>query len=288
VKLRPQPTFQILCLFLLLSLLIIPSLSQAQETEENSPENMTDENIPISSELPPPVSDNQDIANEITPSSSNDENDDEDVDIVDENTDATHKIHFELQTRVEFAEKVVSDLFTGFEPYMAIEYTNEFEVEVDLQTPGRKVTDVESRYEAQPRGELAKNEFFECRLEITMPETPMTLTTTHKINENPETNETHESLALKILPQITLKEDWLSRCEMGGFELNSQGNPEEYNQKALKMIQPALDGMMFEDIDLKEDVDIPLVLEAQTILDEDLMNEITFSGEGKITIELLK
>lgn len=202
----------------------------------------------------------------------------------------THQLKFEFVSRVQFAEqsKNESGVPTAGPAYLEIEYKTEFETEVNLAS-GRQDEEIEAEQEISNWGSLARNEFFDCRLEIAMEKLPVQLTSRLQKKEADEGAEPPKpSLALKVIFNREVKEDWFSYCtDVSGAQLNTQGDPEEFNFRVLNGVEPSLRAIVVEEFDPSDTTTISLASGPTTINDAEIANDIILSGEGKITLEPL-
>ncbi|MDO8643967.1 MAG: hypothetical protein Q7S00_03240 [bacterium] len=203
-------------------------------------------------------------------------------------TEGTHLIKFDFTGEVRFINQgQPGEPGTG-EPYMEIEYNTQFEQVVNL-VEARQTYKNEAEYEINNWGSLARNEFFDCRLDIDMQEMPVEITT--RVNKTPPEEEGGEpifALALKIDFSQDSREDWFSLCtDVSGATLNTQGEPEEYNLKVLRAIEPSLKGLVVDTFDRFDISKIDLTVPPAVIDDKEISNDISYSGKGSITVEPL-
>lgn len=195
----------------------------------------------------------------------------------------THEIRFEFTSLVQFLHPEDPS------PSLEIQYTTEFETSVSIEKKKNngKLT---ATIETQTWGSIAHNEFFDCRLEIAIPETSVALTTRLRQEAPPEEGEEAPppSLVMKIEFGDSMGEDWFSYCtDVGGAVLNTQGAPENYNMQVLKMIEPALSALVVEEFDLTEESTVELAVPQTTVDDTEINYTIFLSGEGNLTISPL-
>lgn len=210
----------------------------------------------------------------------------------------THKLKFDFISRVQFIDKykdlkIQGAKNTGLkaptgEPYMEVEYHTQFEANIVLGKT-RSIEKVDADFDSQHWGSLARNEYFDCRLDITIPQIPVELTT--KIIEvipEGEAEPTSQQLAIKVDFGTGLKEDWFSLCtDISGDTLNTKGDTQEYNLQSLKMVEPVLSALLVEDYDPTAKTKIDLSIPSKVVPDDEIQNDITFSGEGSVTIDPL-
>jgi len=85
-----------------------------------------------------------------------------------------------------------------------------------------------------------------------------------------------------------IQEDWFSFCtDITGATLNTQGEREDYNYQALKMVEPSLKSLVIEDFQFQDDTRLDLLVEPSIIKDDEILNDILLSGSGEVTIEPL-
>lgn len=202
----------------------------------------------------------------------------------------THQLKFEFTSRVQFAEQTKNETGTptAGPAYLEIEYKTEFETEVNLAS-GRQNEEIEAEQEISNWGSLARNEFFDCRLEIAVEKLPVQLTSRIQKKEAEEGEEPPKpSLAMKVLFNREMKEDWFSYCtDVSGAQLNTQGAPEDFNLRVLNGVEPSLRAIVVEEFDSSDTTTISLSSGPTTINDSDIANDIILSGEGKITLQPL-
>lgn len=200
----------------------------------------------------------------------------------------THLLKFDFTGRVRFTDQGEPGRPTTGEPYMEIEYNTRFEQVVSV-TEARQTFKTQAEYDLNNWGSLARNEFFDCRLDISMQEMPVEITT--RINRAPPEEKEGEpliSLALKVDFSQDSREDWFSFCtDTSGAMLNTQGEPEEYNLKVLHAIEPSLKGLVVDEFDRFEETKIDLVVPPSIIDDKEIANDISYSGKGSIILEPL-
>ena len=201
---------------------------------------------------------------------------------------ATHLLKFDFTGRVRFINQGEDGKPVSEEPYMEIEYNTRFDQVVTL-SEGRLSFKTKAEYDINNWGSLARNEFFDCRLDISMQEMPVEITT--RINKTPAEEKDAEpilSLALKIDFSQDSREDWFSFCtDTSGATLNTEGEPEEYNLKVLRAIEPSLKGLVVDDFDRFDTTKIDLMVPQSLIDDKEIANDITYSGKGSISLEPL-
>lgn len=207
-------------------------------------------------------------------------------------TDVSHLLRFEFTARVQFslhpATEAQALLLT--EPYLQVEYKSNFELPVSLGSH-RKEYDTEAQYDVNTWGALARNEFFDCRLEVIIPHMPVHVTTRLRQEKKAaETDDTEEpqlsSLAIALDFGGDLREDWYSFCtDTSGANLNTKGETESYQLQILKMVQPSLKSIFIEEMDILDNNEVKLVVEPTIIDDREIANDITLSGEGRILIQ---
>ncbi len=212
------------------------------------------------------------------------EEDEGEEEIKEDEEGKTHEIRFEFASLVQFLHPEDPS------PSLEIQYTTEFEapVTIEKKKESQKLT---ATIETQTWGSIAHNEFFDCRLEIVLPESSVNLTT--RLRQEPPSEEGEEapppSLVMKIEFGENMMEDWFSYCtDVGGAILNTQGAPENYNMQVLKMIEPALSALVLEEFDLAEETTIELSVPSTTIDDTEINYTIFLSGEGNLTISPLE
>lgn len=203
---------------------------------------------------------------------------------------ATHQLKFEFTSRVQFAEQSKNEtgLSTAGPAYLEIEYKTEFETDINLVT-GRRDEEIEAEQEISNWGSLARNEFFDCRLEIAIEKLPVQVTSRVQKKDAERGEEPPKpSLALKVIFNREMKEDWFSYCtDVSGAQLNTQGAPEDFNLRVLNGVEPSLRAIVVEEFDASDTTTVTLASGPTTINDTDIANDIILSGEGKITLEPL-
>lgn len=199
----------------------------------------------------------------------------------------SHLIKFEFISRVQFVNHEITPeglTITG-EPYMEIEYKTHFEMPTTIADK-RKRENIEAEYEIQNWGSLAKNEFFDCRLDIAMQEMPVEIITRLQKIGGEEDPDATTNLALKIKFSKDSQEDWFSFCtDITGAKLNTQGDTEDYNYQAIRLIEPSLRALVVEDYNIADQTKIDLNVPPKTINDYEISNDIIISGDGEITVE---
>lgn len=210
---------------------------------------------------------------------------------------ATHLLHFEFTGLVQFAEnKAAAEMSepTG-EPYLEIEYRTKFETPVQIKI-GRSTINVDTEYDIDIWGNLAEGELFTCKLDISIEKiATMISLKLQKPKVDKEAEEVspleivNSPLAIKIEFSKDTRENWFSLCkDIGGAELNTRGEQEEYLIKLLNAIEPSLRGHLLEEFDPLEETQIELAVTTEIVDDVDIANDITLSGSGKLTFEPLQ
>lgn len=165
------------------------------------------------------------------------------------------------------------------DPFLENVYTTRFQGEFII---GQQ-TEMEAQFEVDNWGFLEKSEFFECRLEIEMPEIPLVLLSNLRPNVKDDQTQT---LALKIKPKQNIQEDWIASCEdTSRSVMVTQGKPEEYNNEILKKIEPTLKALMLEEFDGYQSFEIPLKVNDNFVVDAELDQTLMISGSGKLKVE---
>jgi hypothetical protein len=211
-----------------------------------------------------------------------------------EDTDrGTHLLKFEFISKVQFinTEKAADGSALSRDPYMEVQYANRFQVPLNLKRT-RNQLQVDAEYEVDNWGSLAKNELFDCRLNIALQELPVEVITKlqkQQPEQQPENSEeapVPRQLALQINFSKDGTENWFSFCtDISGSQLNTQGDTEEYNHKTLEMVEPSLRSVIVEDFDPSRGAKISLSVPHKAFSDTDIVNDIIVSGEGFIEIE---
>lgn len=191
-----------------------------------------------------------------------------------------HNVRIEFNSTVSFLN--VDDP----SPYLEINYSTLIESSIELNQKNNTY-EVMAVVDVQTNGSLAQNELFNCRLDISFQETKARITT--KINSvrsklnNELGEERPQTLQAVFRSEISesMTEDWFSFCtDVTGSTLNTVGAPENYNLQVLKMIDPSLKSIVLENFNPYEEYRVPLNVPRQVILDEEINNNISFSGEG--------
>ncbi|EKD41687.1 MAG: hypothetical protein ACD_73C00577G0001 [uncultured bacterium] len=210
----------------------------------------------------------------------------------------THLLKFEFNGSVVFMaqEKNNKGETVSGEPYLEVTYGFLFETPIEL-TEKKKSKKMEIDISVDHWGSLAKNEFFDCQLDIDIPKMPVEISTKiqketpkkqGKNNEDIINEDLKDSLILKINMDKDIREDWFSLCtDFGGTTLNTQGDPEDYHNQIIKMIDPSLSAIIVDDFDEEGKTSIELTTPKKVINDLDIRNDILLSGQGQITIEAL-
>lgn len=207
--------------------------------------------------------------------------------------DATHMLTFQFTSRVKFAQEVKNEkgIVTGAAPpHLTIEYDTHFEIPVRI-TKNKETAKIQAVYDVDQWGSLARNEFFDCRLDIAMPEIPVEITTrlkSKKIKDEDNEDKVAYDLALGLDFSKEKREDWFSLCtDVSGAVLNTKGEQEDYSFRVLKLIDPSLKSIFIEDYDPLEKNKIDLSADPTIIEDADIDNDITLSGKGSISLDPL-
>lgn len=208
-----------------------------------------------------------------------------------EEEEFTHVLKFFFTSHIQFVnqENPNYDELSSNEPYMEIEYMTQFEIPLNLKDK-RQSTTIEAEYETQNWGSLARNEFFDCRLEIAIPQIPVDVTTRLKTETLKEEGEEEEiinhKLAIKIAFSKEAQENWFSYCtDVSGAILNTQGDTEEYNLETLSMVEPSLKTLLIDGFLPDEESRISLSVEPTLIDDEEIANDVVLFGDGTVIVE---
>ncbi len=309
VKLPPMPLIRSL---LLIGLFLCTSVAQAQElpppdfgslpeasdpvTNDNSNDNSDSLEQMGLDEGAPPLEEPRATKSD---ADANDEETEKELfgeESADSNTpeleEGSHLLKFDFTGSAQFVQQTKNDRneFISGEPYLEISYTLRFETPIDI-SPSRKTREIEVEMDISHWGTLAKNEFFECRLEIDMADIPLEITTRMQIErpdgdaKDVDPEDLKNSLALKLNFDKEIREDWFSLCtDLGGANLNTQGEAEEYYAELLKLVEPTLSAILVEEYEPSDTTVIELSAEPKIIDDRDIANDILLTGEGNITI----
>lgn len=191
-----------------------------------------------------------------------------------------YTLTFEFTSHVQFTQ------YNDPAPYMEVQYSNKWETPINLSEK-RSSAEGTLTVDVQNWGSLAQNEFFDCRLNINLQELPISAMA--KLNkaivEEDRANEA-DSAAVSIAFNGNLDEDWFSYCTdfLSGAVLNTEGAPENYNMQILKKIDPAIGSLIFENFKNDKTNTIPLIVAVEILNDADIKNNITLSGEGRVTL----
>ena len=227
---------------------------------------------------------------------------DEDLFGTDENlietssNEVTHLIKFDLTGNVVFMTQEKNkqgDIVSG-EPYLEVVYHFLFEKPIVLSR-NRNLDTIEVDLEADDFGSLAKNEFFDCQLDIDIPKIPVEISSKIQVETVPGEDdqkgqevEVSKSLILKLDFDSSIREDWFSLCtDFSGTNLNTQGDTEDYYMQILKLLDPSLSAIVIEDYNESETSTVDLSTPQKIINDLDIRNDISLSGSGQIIIEPL-
>lgn len=205
--------------------------------------------------------------------------DDEQEDLPPEDDAPAYVLKFNFDSQVVFADKK-----TGTS-YMEINYNTKIEQDVAL-VHKRWRAKGEAKFTSDISGNLAGNDLFTCKLDITIDSYPVSLMT--RLKTVPETDEEPETeqVAVQIVMKDTYKEDWFSNCTgVDGSIFNTKGNPEKYNLTILDNINPSLNGIIIEDFDSSRGAEVELLTEAMDVDDEDMDEVITLTGSGTLSID---
>lgn len=220
--------------------------------------------------------------------------DSDDTDAEDEDLpEVSHLLSFEFTSLFQFSKQEQNTVGVG-PPFLEIEYAVRFETPIMLDKR-RRTVELETEYDVEHWGSLEQNEFFDCRLNIEIPQVPVKVTS--KLNppqiddleaeeDGTDKEDLPPSCAFMVKFNKTIKEDWFSFCtDISGATLNTQGEQEEYMVKALKAIEPDLSGLVIDSCELSEEQQIDLTIPQEIIDDLDLAVDIVLSGSGSIKIE---
>lgn len=273
-------------LFLLVSILVIQDLNafaqellppdddieeyseedSLEEDEIDNEENFEDDSEDLNEE---------NFEDEEEPSKENDEFQDDGFE--------THLLKFEFRSKVEFFDHENGGASGGF-PYLEIEYKTEFETTLDV-TRKKQNLEMDSIYSIENWGSLAKNEFFDCRLQIELSSLPVSIKTSKKDSKNDEGS---SSFSMNIKFDKNIVEDWFAFCtDISGDTLNTKGEKENYLIQVINKIEPSINKLLIDDFIQDEYYEYDLKVEPTIIDDEDLANDIVLSGEGVLSLEPL-
>lgn len=205
--------------------------------------------------------------------------DEDQEDLPPEDDAPAYVLKFNFDSQVVFADKK-----TGTS-YMEINYNTKIEQEVAL-VHKRWRSKGEATFTSDISGNLAGNDLFTCKLDITIDSYPVNIMT--RLKTVPETDEEPETeqVAVQIILKDTYKEDWFSNCTgVDGSIFNTKGNPEKYNLTILDNINPSLNGIVIEDFDSSRGAEVELLTEAMDVDDEDMDEVITLTGSGTLSID---
>lgn len=203
----------------------------------------------------------------------------EDQDLPPEDDAPAYVLKFNFDSQVVFSDKK-----TGTS-YMEINYNTKIEQEIAL-VHKRWRSKGEATFTSDISGNLAGNDLFTCKLDITIDSYPVNIMT--RLKTVPETDEDPETdqVAVQIVLKNTYKESWFSNCTgVDGSIFNTQGSPEKYNLTILDNISPNLNGIVIEDFDSSRGAEVELLTEAIDLDDEDMDEVITLTGSGTLSID---
>lgn len=216
-----------------------------------------------------------------------DEDEDEDEEEEPEEIiEGTHNLKIEFTSLIQFLNPLDPS------PYLENEYTNVLELSIFLLGQ-KKSSDGIMSVDVQNWGYLAQNEFFDCRLEVNAQEIPVEITSRLKkesagsaVAGEESDEEDKYSAVIKVDLKQDVTEDWFSFCtDISGAVLNTQGAPENYNMQVLRLIEPKLNSLVFEDF--IDEAKIDLVVPLTEVDDTEINNIIILSGEGTLTLSPL-
>jgi len=270
-------------------------LPESNEESTSSTAFELDPTLPFTGTLAEDDPENEELQREQELFGSEEEAETEDVE--GEEEEASHLLQFNFTSHLQFIVQPTEESTAAVdqtlgEPYMEIEYTTQFEIPLNLKER-RQLNNIDAEYEVQNWGSLARNEFFDCRLEIAIPQIPVEITTRLKkeVQKDEETDDEeviNYQLAIKVDFGDEAVEDWFSLCtDVSGAILNTQGETEDYNLQVLKLVEPSIKALVLEEYDPEEEATIPLTVESTIITDDDIANDIVMYGDGSVTIEPL-
>ncbi len=206
----------------------------------------------------------------------------------------THLLRFEFNGSVQFMpqEKNNRGEPISGEPYLEVNYQLVFETPIELGTRKQTIK-LETDMDIDHWGSFAKNEYFDCQLDIDMAKIPVEISTqlqnnNLKQNNDEDVEEMPPSLILKISVDQSVRENWFSLCtDFGGTSLNTQGESEDYHSQLLKMIDPSLSGIVIDSFDSANKTIVELASPQKIINDLDIQNDLSLSGQGQISIDPL-
>lgn len=210
----------------------------------------------------------------------NGDNEQNNDDIADDDI-PTYTLKFNFDSQVVFTDK-------EGRPYMEVNYNTKVEESVALVNR-RWRSKSDAQFQSEITGNLAGNDLFTCKLDITIDSFPVDLMT--RLKYNPETDDEPENfeVAAQIKFQKSYKEDWFSNCTgLDGSMFNTQGNPEKYNMTILDDTQPSLNGIVIDNFDPGAGAQIEITSDPIEIQDEDMNEHVTLTGSGTLSIEPLR
>ena len=175
------------------------------------------------------------------------------------------------------------------EPYMQTNYKTNIESEI-VFTNHTWREGTEADITADVIGNLAGNDLFTCKLDITVaPATVnlMTLLKTVQTDATPNGDvQDMQQAAIQIDIAKGYKEDLYSNCSAGESTFNTQGGPEKYNLTVLQNTTPSLNGITIDNFS-DSGAQIDIVTDPIEIDDPEMNETITMSGSGTLVLEPL-
>lgn len=192
-----------------------------------------------------------------------------------------YAVKFDFNTALLFSDNLTGDI------YMEVTYKTNFEIEMQIDDDKRSRADGFAEYTTDVTGSLARNELFDCQLDIEMKKSPVDIMA--KIRREITEGEAAETtLAMQLKFEKTANEAWLSKCLSSdqASSLNTRGEKESYNLQALEAITPALSGLMMpEGYNPLASSTMGLAIDPFEIDDIDTNDNVLVTGSGSLSVE---
>src|SRR3989338_4003669 len=202
----------------------------------------------------------------------------------------THELELDLTVTVSFHESLLNnpaaDLSLLSEPYMEIEYRVKFLLPLDIDEH-KKTKEIEAEYEVKNWGSLLLNPLADCHLEIEIPEFKGELSYMLQSSYTNEESEPDIMGAFKIVFNQDNKENHFAICKdlSSGISMQTQGEQEDYLMQGIKLVEPDLNALLMESLDLAKRSSVSLQIPSTIINDTAILNDIVISGTGQLTLD---
>src|SRR3989338_6802918 len=145
----------------------------------------------------------------------------------------------------------------------------------------------EDEYEVKNWGSLLLNPLADCHLEIEIPEFKGELSYMLQSSYTNEESEPDIMGAFKIVFNQDNKENHFAICKdlSSGISMQTQGEQEDYLMQGIKLVEPDLNALLMESLDLAKRSSVSLQIPSTIINDTAILNDIVISGTGQLTLD---